>query len=68
MPDDSEPVAAPAERLIQSVARCLRQLMFGHNDVARCDFVWRQPRLKRYLPGRLPDNAEDSASVRSYVV
>jgi hypothetical protein len=36
--------------------------------LARCDFVWRQPRLKCHLPGRLPDNADDSASVRSYVV
>ena len=50
------------------MARCLGQLMLGNNDVARCDFVWRQPRLKRHLPGRLPDNADDSASVRSYVV
>ena len=50
------------------MARCLRQLMLGNNDVARCDFVWRQPRLKRHLPGRLPDDADDSASLRSYVV
>jgi hypothetical protein len=50
------------------VVRCLRQVMLGNNDVARCDFVWRQPRLKRHLPGRLPDNADDSASLRSYVV
>ena len=50
------------------MARCLGQLMLGNNDVARCDFVWRQPRLKCHLPGRLPDNADDSASVRSYVV
>ena len=42
--------------------------MLGNNDVSRCDFVWWQPGLKRYLPGRLPDNADDSASVRSYVV
>ena len=42
--------------------------MLGNNDVARCDFVWRQPRLKRHLPGRLPDDADDFASVRSYVV
>jgi hypothetical protein len=34
------------------MARCLRQLMLGNNDVARCDFVWRQPRLKR--KGRNP--------------
>jgi hypothetical protein len=26
------------------------------------------PRRKRHLPGRLPDNADDSASLRSYVV
>ena len=51
-----------------SVARCLRQLMLGNNDVARCDFVWRQPGLKRHLPSRLPDDADDSASLRSYVV
>jgi hypothetical protein len=50
------------------MAHCLGQLMLGNNDVARCDFVWRQPRLKCHLPGRLPDNADDSASVRSYVV
>jgi len=55
-----------AER--HSVALCFRQLMLGNNDVARCDLVWRQPRLKRHLPGRLPDNADDSASLRSYVV
>ena len=24
-----------------SVAGCLRQLMFGNHDVARCDFAWR---------------------------
>jgi hypothetical protein len=48
-----------------SVALCL---MLGNNDVARCNFVWRQPRLKCHLPGRLPDNADDSASLRSYVV
>jgi hypothetical protein len=50
------------------VARCLGQLMLGNNDVARCDFVWRQPWLKRHLPGRLPDDAHDSASLRCYVV
>ena len=48
-------IGRAAER--PSVARCLGQLMLGNNDVARCDFVWRQPRLKCHLPGRLPDNA-----------
>jgi hypothetical protein len=42
--------------------------MLGNNHVARCDFVWRQSGLKRHLPGRLPDNGDDSASLRSYVV
>lgn len=42
--------------------------MLGNDDVARCDFVWRQSGLKRHLPGRLPDDADDSASLRSYVV
>ena len=42
--------------------------MLGNDDVARCDFVWRQPGLKRHLPGRLPDDADDSASLGSYVV
>ena len=50
------------------MVRCLRQLMLGNNDIARCDFVWRQPGLKRHLPGRLPDNTHDPASLRSYVV
>ena len=51
-----------------SVARRLLQLVLGNNDVARCDFVWRQPGLKRHLPSRLPDDAHDFASLRSYVV
>ena len=42
--------------------------MLGNDDVARCDFVWRQPGLKRHLPGRLPDDADDFASLRSDVV
>jgi hypothetical protein len=50
------------------VARLVAQLILGNNHVARCDFVWRQPRLKRHLPGRLPDNADGSAFLRSYVV
>ena len=47
------------------MARCLGQLMLGNNDVARCDFVWRKPRLKRHLPGRLPYDANDFASISS---
>ena len=50
------------------MARLVAQLILGNNHVARCDFVWRQPRLKRHLPGRLPDNADDFAFLRSYVV
>ena len=42
--------------------------MFGNNHVARCDFVWRQSGLKRHLTGGLPDNGDDSASLRGYVV
>ena len=42
--------------------------MLGNDDVARCDFVWRQSGLKRHLPRRLPDDGDDSASLRSYVV
>ena len=42
--------------------------MLGNDDVARCDFVWRQPGLKRHLPSRLPDDADDFASLRSDVV
>ena len=42
--------------------------MLGNDDVARCDFVWRQPGLKRNLPSRLPDDADNSASLRSDVV
>ena len=42
--------------------------MLGNDDVARCDFVWRQPGLKRHVPSRLPDDADDSASLRSDVV
>ena len=45
-----------------------RQLMLGNNDVAGRDFVWRQAGFERHLPGRLPDNGDDSASLRSYVV
>ncbi len=41
--------------------------MLRNNDVARCDFVGRQPGLKRHLPGGLPDDADDSASLSSYV-
>jgi hypothetical protein len=50
------------------MARCLRQLMLGNNNVARRDFVWRQAGLKRHLPSRLPNDADDSASLCSYVV
>ena len=50
------------------MARFLRRLMLGNNDVARCDVVWRQPGLKRHLPSRLPDNADDSAPIGGDVV
>jgi hypothetical protein len=67
VPGGSPSHCVPSKGL--SVARCLiRQLMLGNNDVARCDFVWRQPGFKRHLPGRLPDDADDSASLRSYAV
>ena len=42
--------------------------MLGDNDVARCDFVCRQSGFKRHLPGRLPDDADDFASISSNVV
>ena len=42
--------------------------MLGDNDVARCDVIWRQTRLKRHLPGRLPDDANDSPSFGSDVL
>ena len=51
-----------------SAARHLGQLMLGNDDVPRCDFVWRQPGLKRHVPSRLPDDTDDSASLRSNVV
>ena len=55
-------------RGMASVARFIRKFMLGNHDVARCDFVGRQPRLKRHLSGWLPDNAYDFASLRSYVL
>ena len=42
--------------------------MLGNNDVARCDLVCRQSGFKRHLPGRLPNDADDCASISSNVV
>ena len=51
-----------------SVVHCLRQVMLGNNDVARCDLVCRQSGFKRHLPGRLPNDADDCASISGDVV
>ena len=59
----------PAHKPVQpSLVHCLRQVMLGNNDVARCDLVCLHSGFKRHLSGRLPDDADDCASISGNVV